>query len=454
MIKHLTFSLLLCFALLNSLRAQDTATAPPTNDSLNKSVQHLKKEFELFKNLKITGWVQAQYQYADTIGTKNFDGGDFPINSDQRFMIRRGRVKFTYNQKNSQYVMQINGTERGVNLVEIFGKYTDPFIHAFSITAGVMNRPFGFEIQQSSADRETPERSRYIQTLLPNERDIGAMLTYQPAKGKPLFGLKIDAGLFNGTGIAVPGTGAPVGSVGAPSGVTGVNGFTDFDRYKDLIGHIYYTRTSKNEKIKFGIGASHYNGGFAYQNNIVYNSMKTDTLGNKVWVAMDTTGKGYKGQKAPRIYTGVEAQFTIKTVLGTTTIRGEYVTGTQSGRSTDFRSPQSAPSSLSANYIRNFEAGNVYFIHRIAKSKHEVVFKYEWIDPNTKISASDLNGKNGMKEGEIKYTMMGFGYNFYLDDHVKFMFYYNMVTNETTQISGYTRDLKDNILTIRMQYRF
>jgi hypothetical protein len=451
--KLLTFTFLSSILLNNFLSAQDANTAP-SNDSLNKSIQHLKKDLDILKNLKISGWVQAQYQYADTVGVKNFDGGDFPTKSDQRFMIRRGRVKFTYNQKNSQYVLQINATERGVNLVEIFGKYTDPWSHAFSITAGVMNRPFGFEIQQSSADRETPERSRYIQMLLPNERDLGAMLTFQPAKGKKLFGLKIDAGLYNGTGIAVPGTGAPVGSVNSPTGATGVNGFTDFDKYKDFIGRIYYSKASKDEKIKFGIGASHYNGGFAYQNNIVFSNTQKDSEGNKIWVAKDTNGIAYKGKKAPRIYTGFEASLSIKSPIGTTTIRGEYVFGTQTGRLTDVRSPQSAPSSSSANYIRDFNAGNVYFIQRIGKSKHEIAVKYEWIDPNTKISASDLNGKNGMKEGEIKYTMLGFGYNFYLDNNIKFMVYYNTVSNETTKISGFSRDLKDNILTIRMQYRF
>ncbi len=88
------------------------------------------------------------------------------------------------------------------------------------------------------------------------------------------------------------------------------------------------------------------------------------------------------------------------------------------------------------------------------KSKHEVVLKYEWYDPNSKVKASDLNGTNGMGAGEIKYTMLGLGYNLYLTQNVKFMIHYNMVTNEVTKIAGFTRDLKDNIFTARMQYRF
>jgi hypothetical protein len=448
-----TIILLLALGVPAIITAQSTETPQLSNDSLNKSFQVLKKDLDLIKNLKITGWVQAQFQYADTMGAKNFDGGDFPGSSNTRFMIRRGRIKFTYNGKNSQYVMQINGTERGVNLVEIFAKASDPWTHAFSITAGVMNRPFSYEIQQSSADRESPERSRWVQTFLPNERDIGAMVSFQPQKGKALYGLKIDAGFFNGTGIAVPGTGTPAGSTAA-AGITGVNGFTDFDYIKDFMGHIAYYKSTGNEKIKYGIGASYYNGGFLLQNNKYYNKIEKDSSGNQVWVLADTTTKKYKYTKAPRIYYGVEGLISISSLIGITTLRGEYYTGTQTAGDSDSKSPASTPSAGAAMFVRNFSGGYMYFIQRIAKTKHELAFKYEWVDPNTRISSSDLNGKNGMKQGELKYTMIGIGYNLYLYENVKFMFHYNMVSNETAKISGYTADLKDNILTVRMQYRF
>jgi hypothetical protein len=447
----ITLAVLAFFASQHGV-AQD-ANEAPSNDSLNKSIQLLKKDIDVAKNLKISGWVQVQYQLADTLGVKNFDGGDFPVNSDQRFMIRRGRIKFTYNQKNTQYVMQINGTERGLSLVEVYTKYTDPFKNVLSLTAGIMNRPFGFEVPQSSSERETPERSRFIQNLLPNERDCGAMLTFQPVKGKKLYGLRVDAGEFNGVGIAVPGTGIPAGSTAA-IGTTGVNGFTDFDKYKDFIGRAYFTRTNKSEKFKFGIGASYLDGGFAYQNNIVYDKINLDAAGNKVWVIADTITSSFKGKKAPKIYKGVDAQVTVKSFLGTTTLRGEYVIGTQTGRSTEYKSVQATPSSSSANYVRNFEGCVVYFIQRIGKSKHEIALRYDWIDPNTDLSSGDFNGKNGMKEGELKYTSMGAGYNFYFDPNMKLMVYYNMVTNETGNFKGYTRDLKDNILTVRVQYKF
>jgi phosphate-selective porin len=307
-----------------------------------------------------------------------------------------------------------------------------------------MNRPFGFEIQQSSQDRETPERARFTQVLLPNERDLGAMITFQPVKGKKLYGLKVDAGFYNGTGIAVPGTTSLNGA-----------GVVDFDSYKDFIGRAHYKKSWNQDKVTLGIGVSHYNGGVVYQSNKVYSNLATDSLGVVSWQLSDTTnGTTFKGGKAPRIYYGGDLQFSVKSKLGTTSIRGEYITGTQSGTVDENKSPNSLPTKPDA-VVRNFNGGYAYLIQRIGKTKHELALKYEWYDPNTKVTGADLVGTNGMTKAELKYTMLGVGYNYYMNDNVKFMVYYNMVTNENAKaLTGYTTDLKDDVLTFRMQFRF
>lgn len=413
-------------------------------DSLKQSIDHLKTEITQMKNLKISGWVQTQFQHAESKGAKNYDGGDFMPLSDNRFMLRRARVKFTYSTGIFQGVMQVNATERGVNLVEYFGKVTDPWTKSFILTTGVMNRPYGFEIQQSSADRETPERSRFTQILLPNERDLGAMLTFQPAKGKKLYGLKVDAGFFNGVGIAVPGTTSLNGA-----------GVVDFDSYKDFIGRVHYKRAINNDKINFGIGVSHYNGGNVYQNNHVYDKMGNNSSNIMSWQMRDTlTLTSLKGDKAPRIYSGADFQFSVKSKIGTTTIRGEYITGTQTGLIDESKSPSSLPTKLDS-YIRSFDGGYGYFIQRIGKTKHEIALKYEWYDPNKEVSSASFVAGTPLSKAELKYTMIGMGYLYYLNDNIKFMVNYNMVTNENAAgISGFENDLKDDVITFRLQYRF
>jgi hypothetical protein len=441
------------------------APAALSNDSLTKEVAALKHDVGALKNLKISGWIQSQFQYIDTRGAANFDGGTFSPNSDKRIMIRRGRVKFTYNGKNSQYVMQINGTERGLNLTEIFGVATDPWIKTVSLVVGVMNRPFGFEIDQSSAVRESPERSRYTQILMPNERDLGAKIVIAPPKGKPLHGLRLDAGFYNGQGVFVPGTGVPsvvnTGSNAAPGQVvnygSAVIGVNEFDYRKDFICRLsYYTDLSP--KVKFGIGASHYNGGILYANNRYYSEITEDAAGKKAWKISDTISQTFKGKTAPRIYTGVEAFFSVSTGLGTTTIRGEYITGTQPGTRGNSASPF-YEFQLGDTYQRNFDGAYAYFIQRIGKSKHEVLVKGEWYDPNTSVTGKDIVA-GSFTAGDIRYEQIGLGYNYYMYENVKFMFHYNIVRNEATGLVGTTalndlsKDLKDNVFTLRMQYRF
>lgn len=453
-------NLLLTLVLVSfSVTAQE-AQQPLSNDSLTKELTQVKKDILELKNLKVSGWIQTQFQYAQTRGEANYDGGAFAANSDKRFMIRRGRIKFTYTTKNFQYVFQLNGTERGLNLTELYGVVTDPWTKAFSLTAGTMNRPFGFEIDQSSVNRESPERSRYTQILMPNERDMGAKISYVPTKKSKLFGLRLDAGFYNGQGIYVPGTATPAGYAVGTTPLLGVN---EFDYQKDFIGRLCYYKFLRNEKIRVGLGVSHYNGGNLYQNNRVFNQVTTNEAGIKDWKMADTSGKGFKNRTAPRKYYGVEAFFSIKTVIGTTTLRGEYVRGTQSGYAGASASPQFLPLTLQDTYVRNFDAMYAYFIQRIGKSKNEIVVKYEWYDPNTKVTGKDIlgAGTNGFTAADIKYTQLGLGYNYYHSDNVKFMFSYNIITNEKTGkgdgitgLTGLTKDLKDNILTIRVQYRF
>lgn len=436
----LYFSLLALTTTIGYVQAQ---TPTPSNDSLNKSIQQLNKEVQSAQKLKVTGWLQAQYQWTESNGAKTFDGGDFLTNSNNRFVIRRGRVKFTYSQKLTQYVLQINASERGVNLVDFYGVIKDPWKHQFALTVGVMNRPFGYEIQQSSANRETPERSRFTQVLLPNERDLGAMLTFQPTKGKKMFGLKVDAGFFNGTGIAVPGTTSLNGA-----------GVADFDKFKDFMAHAVYQRATKSTKINYGFGGSYYNGGFVMQSNKLYNSFSVNNLGLQTWMAADTSSNTFKGKRAERTYYDIEFQVSIDNKLGRTSLRSEYIFGTQTGTINNSKSPSSLPTDVVA-YARNFDGFYTYFIQRIGKSKHEIALKYEWYDPNTKLAANDFDTGTTMKDAELKYTMLGIGYNYYFDENVKFMFYYNFVQNETAKgIAGFNKDLKDDVFTIRMQYRF
>lgn len=438
--------ILLSVIVLFTIASKAQETKEISNDSIQKSLTDLKKAVDVMKRIKTSGWIQAQLQFADSSGQQSYDGGNFSANVDKRFMIRRGRVKFTYQNQNSEYVLQVNLTERGINVADIYAKVTDPWTKWISLQVGLFNRPFGFEVQQSSSDRETPERSRYTQILLQNERDMGAALMIEAPKKSKLYGLKFTGGFFNGVGIPSN------GDYNNPT--AGKQFVNDYDVFKDFIGRLNYNKSLKEDKIKFGVGVSHYNGAIRQFNNTVYSKTQTDSTGLLKWVAQDSTNMDLKGKGAAKIYYGADAQFSIKSKIGTSTLRVEYMFGQQPGTASS--STSQAFEQKTATYIRKFSAYSAVLVQRIGKTKHELAVKYSVYDPNTKI-AGDVIGKtgSGFNTTDLAYTDIGFGYINYFNDHIKFMIYYNLVTNETTKgISGFSKDLKDNVLTLRMQVRF
>ena len=89
--------------------------------------------------------------------------------------------------------------------------------------------------------------------------------------------------------------------------------------------------------------------------------------------------------------------------------------------------------------------------------KNQFVVKYDSYDPNTDVNGDQIGQVAAAKlgTGDLKYTTIGLGLVHYWDDNVKFTFYYDSVSNETTRnIAAFTEDLRDNVFTFRMQYKF
>ena len=423
--------------------AQESSVSSEAADSLNGKIENVKSDIELIKRLKITGYIQAQWQLADTAGAVTpYSGGAFPIATDNRFAIRRGRIKFTYENELSTYVLQIDATEKGVVLKDAYVAVKDPWAQFVTLTAGVFNRPFGYEITYSSSARETPERARIFQNLFPGERDLGAMITLQPKKGTRYDWIKLDAGLFTGNGIN-----------------------SEFDTKKDFIGHLYFAKANKSETIKFGGGISYYNGGVYQGTKYVY------TPGEVIDVTqpglVDSTASNKTGF-AKRQYLGLDGQFSFQSPVGFTTIRAEYITGQQPGAKAVNASVSAGTVINYDTYIRNVSGGYIYFIQGIGQTKNQLVLKYDWLDPNTKVSGNEIvsksaAGKNtGLGTADIKFTTLGIGWNYRFNSQVKLTAYYEIVKNENTGLSPVglnrtldtSKDLKDNVFTLRVQYKF
>lgn len=433
--KHLNLLTLLLLAFTASTFAQES-TNPI--DTLANYVQKMNSSLINLQKFKVSGYIQVNYQKADSMGVKSFAGGNFDAKQNNRFAVRRGRIKFSYAGILSNYVVQLETTEKGVAIKDAYVNFTEPWIQAFSTTGGVFNRPFGFEVPYSSSSLENPERSRINQILFPGEEDLGAMLTFQMPKTSPWSFIKIEAGYFAGNGIN-----------------------PEFDNKKDFIGRLGLLKYTPNEKIRYGVGFSYYNGGVYQASTNSYKMWESD--GVKAFYLDETSPA--KGVFAKRQYKGVDAQFTLESPFGLTTLRGEYIMGIQPGQSSSSNSPTTDFTSTSPDtYVRNFNGGYFIFIQSISHTPLTLIVKYDFYDPNTKISGNDI-GKASITESainakatnatDLKYTTFGLGLLYAVSTNVKFTCYYDMVKNETsTSLKNYKNDLSDNVWTIRMQYKF
>jgi hypothetical protein len=328
-------------------------------------------------------------------------------------------------------VVQVDVTEKGVGIKDAYASFTEPWLGALTFTGGVFDRPFGYEISYSSGSRESPERSRIYQTLFPGEREVGAKLTLSPNKASYWYFFKAEGGLFNGSG---------------PSAV-------EFDSYKDFIGRLSFFKNVRNESINLGLGFSFYNGGWRQNSKYVFRM-----LGNEF--IKDSTSVG---EKVKREYFGVDAQviFT-ENPAGITTLRGEYITGKQPGTSSTSLSPVAQP--LNDAYLREMSGGYVYFLQNILRSRHQLIVKYDWYDPNTKISGNDIGTRAYTGASDVMFSTWGLGWIYRWNGHVRITAYYDIVKNETSSAPAaivanntaktWSKDRNDNVFTLRLQYKF
>ncbi len=405
-----------------------------TTKEMGKGILSIYKKFD---NIRIGGYMQPQFQVAQEKGAKNFSGGDFGTNVNNRFMLRRGRIRFDYihfaakKGPSIQFVFQFDGTERGVFIRDFWGRVFENKYNLFAFSAGMFARPFSYELNLSSSDRESPERGRMSQILMRTERDLGAMVSFEPRKNDHLIKyLKIDAGFFNGQGLAAT---------------------ADFDSHKDFITRVGWKPFPVSKIMTISAGASYLNGGFLQNTKYVYKS-GTNAVGKTFTVDSTLTNTG---KIAPRKYYGADIQLKIKHKAGFTELRAELMCGTQTATASNSETPAALLTGTEGHYIRKFKGAYFYLLQNIFNTHHQLAIKYDWYDPNTNVKKDDI-GKTGtaLNATDIKYSTLGFGYIYYINENLKLVLWYDKITNEKTQLNGFTGDIKDDIFTCRLQFRF
>jgi hypothetical protein len=294
---------------------------------------------------------------------------------------------------------------------------------------GMFARPFGYEVNLSSGDRESPERGRMSQILMRNERDLGAMISFDPRRSDhPLRHLKIDAGVFNGQGLTAT---------------------SEYDSYKDFIARAALKPYPLTKQFFISGGLSYFQGGL-FQNTKYTYEIANDPNGK--YFIIDSANDNI-GRKAPRRYQGADMQLKWKHSYGTTELRLEYWRGKQTASAGTSETPTALLQE--PYYVRKFDGTFIYLLQNVWSNRHQFGIKYDWYDPNTEVKGEEI-GKDGnnINATNIKYTTISTGYNYIINENVRLMLWYDFIKNESTSLTGYTGDIKDNIFTARLQFRF
>lgn len=410
-------------------------------DTTNQMGKGMLSIYQRYDRVKLSGYFQPQFQIIGSQGAETYAGPNFSTHSNNRILIRRGRLKVGYAHLNKKgetttnFVMQFDGSERGVVIRDFWGRFYETKFKLFSVTVGMFSRPFGYEINHSSSNRETPERGRMSQILMKSERDLGAMLTIASNKKESkLSDLYLDIGVFNGQGLA---------------------GVTDFDNHKDLISHLVLKPIplfgGKSPLVSGGL--SIYRGGIVNQSDVIYKIKKSQ--GNYEMVK-DSSNLNNQALN-PRNYYGADLQLKFPNPNFQTEFRAEYIIGTQTGTANASATPGSYPITnkiYEPLYVRNFKGAYFYYLQLLGSPKHQFLMKYDWYDPNSKVSGKEIIGTKGLTAGDIKYNTLGLGYVFHANTTLKFVFYYEIVKNEITSHYNFNQDKKDNVFTTRLQFSF
>lgn len=437
------FTVLLC-ALPIFVHAQFLMDMIDTTKETGKGLLGVYKKFD---HLRIGGYIQPQFQLSTSNGIKSFEGGDFAPKVSNRFMLRRSRIRVDYvhfgdrHRPGVQIVFQFDVNERQFTIRDVWGRVFENKFQLFSLATGMFARPFGYEVNLSSADRESPERGRMSQILMKSERDLGAMVTLDARKrNHKLKYFKFDLGVFNGQGINATG---------------------DFDNNKDLISRATLKPYPLNSKLTIAAGTSLLYGGLLQNTKYKYTtgdvSLKNTSGLDSVLVKrmLVDSSQTNVGGLSPRRYWGADLQLKLRNKTGFTEIRGEWISGTQTGTANSSETPNALMATTDGFRIRKFNGAYFYFLQNLFNSKHQLVVKYDWYDPNSKVKGNQIGAAgSNFTAADIKYSTLGAGYVHYMTENVKLVLYYAHVWNEITALSGFTKDLKDDVFTCRLQFRF
>jgi phosphate-selective porin len=370
-------------------------------NALDERVLVNEADLGKLNKIKISGYIQAEFRNYQSGLVKTTD----PYST---FLIRRARVKFTYEAADGiKFVLQPDFSTGSLALKDAYAVLNLPKVKDLTLWAGQFNRP-NYEVEYSSSQREVLERSRVIRAIYPGEREIGVKLEYNGST----LPLKLQFAVLNGN-------------------FTGLQSI-DADTKKDLMARAVYSVKLPGAGIGIDFGANGYYGGTKIKTNpfvstinpLIVDSLAIGTYLDKKWL-------------------GGEMQI-FADFLGGLSVKAEYMAGVNNTASLILATSTIAQKKADPNKVRDFSGYYIYLIKNIGP-KNQFVVRYDYYDPNTKVKGDAANN-------ELFYKTLTTSWQYYLNDNIRITLQYEMPTNETNATNP--SDLKDNTFAVRFQAKF
>jgi len=436
--------ILILFFLLFAVRAftqsskvdslKNSIDDPQSNSkSIENRLASTENDVSKLKKIKISGYVQAQYEY--------YDKAPKPV-PDNTFFIRRARLKTSYETSAGlKYVVESDFSTGNITVKDAYAVVNDPWLKVFSLTMGQFCRP-DYEVEYSSGTREVLEYSKVITSLYPGEREIGAKFEAKP-KSLPIL---CQLAVFNGN-------------------FTGIEP-RDFDNGKDIMARAVYSYKTKTQNMGIDFGLNYYFGSVRTKDSKYV--LNTDN-------SLDSVGK--IGDNLRKKWLGTEFRW-YSNFLGGIAVKAEYIFGQNAflgvstpsvsqaggtatttfsnGTTTVTTTGQSSTTKVvvSPNKLRNFSGFYVYLLKTI-NAKNQFALRYDSYDPNSKLS--------GDKAGSDTYlNTICLALNHFFDENIRITLAYTMPISEVNSTNKATvgknlfgnNDVLNNTISLRVQAKF
>lgn len=367
------------------------------------------------EGFKFIGYIQSQVEIAGKDGS-TFTGSAYNPNTDNkdfytRAGVRRGLLHFEFSKGKGKGVFEANIREKGFLPLLAYWE-VNPY-NWLSFRGGLMSVGYGHEIEYSSSNMETMERSLMARKLFPQEHDFGFTATLKTPFKDKRQSLQLSLSAMSGNSI-----------------------YKIVGPYPNFLAHLKYD--FKDKTTSWGIGLSYYEG---RTNNAdsVWHTVKDNT-----WQSESVEPNKLNARR----YLGTEFQYNTQTSWGRTSLRGECSFGKQPSKQNSFASQQD--DSFNANnpfsYDRKFFGAFVVYTQQIARTPLSIVLKYQYLDQNTEISSDKVQSTT-----DLAFNNVGVGLMYQFNSQIRLHCLYDIYKNKANE---YIKDLNDNIFMLRLQYKF